>query len=188
MSNRVSFASVLQRNPTSQIGFIPRNKPRTLSEYMDIYTQYGDNYNGYTLNFDQSGSQNRRNIHNEYSDFDDYEEGINPLDAWMTSQTNRSKESSMNFQGRKKNLSDLMNLVNSRNQPRNTHNLIQAPVQKFEAKKPQKNMNMKELCKIFAEQKDSCESSCAKEPVWKFNSRQSEDIGYSESSMRESIQ
>lgn len=46
---------------------------------MDLYSQYGQNYNGYNLNLDQSGTQSRRNAISNLQDYDDYEEGVNPL-------------------------------------------------------------------------------------------------------------
>lgn len=58
---------------------------------MELYIQYGDNYNSYNISFDQSGTQSRRNMVSEYADYDDYEEGVNPLDAWMSSQAFLSK-------------------------------------------------------------------------------------------------
>lgn len=130
MNNRVSFASVLKGNQGNLRNFVPRQRPKTLSEYMELYIEYGDHYNGYTVNLDHSGTQSRRVSNMDYQRYDenDYEDGVNPLDAWVTSQVNLSKEN-INNQSKKKS-NTLMKLINSNNQSRESKVFPSKPTSK----------------------------------------------------------
>ena len=121
---------------------------------MQLYIKYGDNYNGYILKLNQSGTQSQRTKNMDYQGYDDYQDGVNPLDAWVSTQVYLSKEN-INNQSRKKS-STLTKLIGSNSQSRDNQTFIPKLSSHVEVKKPQKNMNMGELCRMYAEQKDSC--------------------------------
>ena len=97
---------------------------------MELYIEYGDHYNGYTINLDHSGTQSRRTNNVDYQSYDecDYEDGVNPLDAWVSSQVNLSKEN-INNQSKKKS-NHLMKLINSNSQSREGKGFTSKPAPK----------------------------------------------------------
>ena len=140
MNNRVSFASVLKGNHHNQNSFMHREQPKTLSEFMEFYMKHGDNYHGYTLNLDHSGNQSRKAVNMDYQSYEDYEDGVNPLDAWVSTQVYLSNENFNNQSQKKSN--NLMKFGNSNSQSKDGQSFIPKPPSKLDKKQPQKNMNM----------------------------------------------